>query len=87
MVESLVGRITEINGLESSGKSLLGVTTSSWETQKKGGVAVYIDTETSVSQEFMQVIGIDMSKMLYLHLETVEDIFKIEEIVTKVRES
>ena len=59
------------------------------ETQKKGGVEkVYIDTETSVSQEFMQVIGIDMNKMLYLHLETVEDIFEaIEEIVTKVRES
>ena len=82
-----VGRITEINGLESSGKSLLGAHILA-ETQKKGGVAVYIDTETSVSQEFMDVIGIDMSKMLYLHLETVEDIFEaIEEIVTKVRES
>ena len=82
-----VGRITEINGLESSVKSLLGAHILA-ETQKKGGVAVYIDTETSVSQEFMQVIGIDMNKMLYLHLETVEDIFEaIEEIVTKVRES
>jgi len=82
-----VGRITEINGLESSGKSLLGAHLLA-ETQKKGGVAVYIDTETSVSQEFMSVIGIDMGKMLYLHLETVEDIFEaIVEIVTKVRES
>ncbi len=44
-----VGRITEINGLESSGKSLLGAHILA-ETQKKGGVAVYIDTETSVSQ-------------------------------------
>ena len=58
-----VGRITEINGLESSGKSLLGAHMLA-ETQKKGGVAVYIDTETSVSQEFMQVIGIDMNKQL-----------------------
>ena len=82
-----VGRITEINGLESSGKSLLGAHILA-ETQKKGGVAVYIDTETSVSQEFMEVIGLDLSKMLYLHLETVEEIFEaIEEIVTKVRES
>ena len=82
-----VGRITEINGLESSGKSLLGAHILA-ETQKKGGVAVYIDTETSVSQEFMEVIGLDLYKMLYLHLETVEDIFEaIEEIVTKVRES
>ena len=82
-----VGRITEINGLESSGKSLLGAHILA-ETQKKGGVAVYIDTETSVSHEFMEVIGLDLSKMLYLHLETVEEIFEaIEEIVTKVRES
>ena len=82
-----VGRITEINGLESSGKSLLGAHILA-ETQKKDGIAVYIDTETSVSQEFLEVIGLDMSKMLYLHLETVEDIFEaIEEIVIKVRES
>jgi len=82
-----VGRITEINGLESSGKSLLGAHILA-ETQKKDGVAVYIDTETAVSEDFLQVIGVDSSKMLYLHLETVEDIFEaIEEIVTKVRES
>ena len=82
-----VGRITEINGLESSGKSLLGAHILA-ETQKKDGIAVYIDTETSVSQEFLDVIGIDMGKMLYLHLETVEDIFEaVEEIVIKVRES
>ena len=38
-----VGRITEINGLESSGKSLIGTHILA-ETQKKGGLAVYIDT-------------------------------------------
>ena len=82
-----VGRITEINGLESSGKSLLGAHILA-ETQKKDGIAVYIDTETSVSQDFLEVLGVDMGKMLYLHLETVEEIFEaIEEIVTKVRES
>ena len=82
-----VGRITEINGLESTGKSLVGAHILA-ETQKKGGVAVYIDTETSVSHDFLEVIGIDVSKMLYLHLETVEDIFEaIEEIVLQVRGS
>ena len=82
-----VGRITEINGLESSGKSLLGAHILA-ETQKKDGISVYIDTETSVSQDFLEVLGVDMGKMLYLHLETVEEIFEaIEEIVTKVRES
>ena len=82
-----VGRITELNGLESSGKSLIGAHLLA-ETQKKGGVAVYIDTETAVSTEFLGSIGVDVQSMLYLHLETVEDIFSaIEEIVAKVRES
>jgi len=82
-----VGRITEINGLESSGKSLIGAHILA-ETQRKGGVAVYMDTETSVSREFLEAIGIDVSNMLYLHLETIEDIFEaIEKIVVKIRES
>ena len=82
-----VGKITELNGLEGSGKSLIGSHLLA-STQKQDGIAVYIDTETSVSQEFLEVIGVDFSKMLYLHLETVEDIFEaIDEIVTKVRES
>jgi len=82
-----VGRITEINGLESSGKSLIGTHILS-ETQKRGGVAVYIDTETSVSREWLETIGVDVSKLLYLHVETVEDIFEcIESIIVKIRES
>ena len=82
-----VGKITELNGLEGSGKSLIGSHLLA-STQKKDGIAVYIDTESAVSQEFLRVIGLDLGKMLYLHLETVEEIFEaIEEIVTKVRES
>jgi len=82
-----VGRITEINGLESSGKSLIGTHILA-ETQKRGGVAVYIDTETSVSREWLETIGVNVQDLLYLHVETVEDIFEcIESIVTKIRES
>ena len=82
-----VGRITEINGLESSGKSLIGTHILA-ETQKRDGVAVYIDTETSVSREWLETIGVDVSKLLYLHVETVEDIFEcIESIIVKIRES
>ena len=82
-----VGRISEINGLESSGKSLIGAHILA-QTQKRGGVAVYMDTETSVSREFLETIGVDVGNMLYLHLETVEDIFDaIERIIVKVRES
>ena len=81
------GRITEINGLEGSGKSLIGAHALA-ATQKKDGLAVYIDTESAVSSEFLQAIGIDTENMLYIHLETVEEIFDtIETIVTKIRES
>ena len=82
-----VGKITELNGLEGSGKSLIGFHLLA-STQRKGGVAVYIDTESAVSPEFLQAIGVDTTSMLYVHLETVEEIFDtIETIVTKIRES
>ena len=81
------GRITEINGLEGTGKSLIGAHALA-STQKKGGLAVYIDTESAVSSEFLRSIGVDTKSMMYIHLETVEDIFDaIETIVTKIRES
>ena len=82
-----VGKITELNGLEGCGKSLVGAHALT-STQKKGGLAVYIDTESAVSQEFLQALGVDISKMLYVQLETVEEIFEtIEHIVAKIRES
>ena len=81
------GRITEINGLEGSGKSLIGAHALA-STQQKDGLAVYIDTESAVSSEFLQAIGVNTDSMLYVHLETIEDIFDtIETIVTKIRES
>ena len=58
------------------------------ETQKKGGLAVYIDTESATSSEFLTAIGVDLKKMLYVPLETVEEIFEtIETIVEGVRKS
>lgn len=80
-----VGRIVEVTGLESSGKSLLAAHLLA-STQKKGGVSVFIDTEYAVAPEFLSAIGVNIPKMVYLNLTTVEDIFdKIEEIIVLTR--
>lgn len=81
------GRITELTGLEGSGKSLVAASMIA-DTQRRGGVGVLIDTETAVNPEFFTAIGIDMKKMLYVHLVTVEDIFEaVVDIIEKVRTS
>jgi recombination protein RecA len=82
-----VGRIVEITGLEQSGKSLVSAHLLA-ETQKLGGVAVLIDTETAVSREFLEAIGVDVSKLLYVSADSVEQIFDFTEtIIEKVRET
>jgi recombination protein RecA len=80
-----VGRIAEVTGLEQSGKSLVSAHLLA-ETQKQGGVAVLIDTETAVSREFLEAIGVDVAKLLYVSADSVEQIFEFTEtIIEKVR--
>ena len=82
-----VGRIIEITGLEASGKSLLAAHALA-DTQKKGGLAVYIDTENAISREFLEAIGVNLKDMLYVPLETIEDIFDaMDSIVESVRKN
>tara|TARA_R110001583_G_scaffold3293_6_gene21283 strand:- start:1209 stop:2333 length:1125 start_codon:yes stop_codon:yes gene_type:complete len=82
-----IGRITEITGMEASGKSLVSAQILA-NTQKQGGLGVFIDTENACNEDFLQALGIDTSKLLYIQLETIEDIFEvIDNIITKVRES
>jgi len=82
-----VGKLVEFTGLEASGKSLLAAHVLA-ETQKRGGIAVYIDTESAFNPDFMNAIGLNMENMLYMQIETIEDIFQsIENIITSVRNS
>jgi recombination protein RecA len=82
-----IGRIVEFNGLEASGKSLLAAHSIA-SAQEKGGLGVYIDTENALSKDFLEAIGVDVEKMLYVQLDTVEQIFQtIEQIITTIRES
>jgi recombination protein RecA len=82
-----VGRIIELTGLEQTGKSLVATHLLA-ETQKKDGVAVLIDTETAVNRDFMEAVGVDISKLLYVPADSVEQIFDImETIIERVRKT
>jgi len=82
-----VGKMVEFNGLEGSGKSLLSAHVVA-DTQKKGGVAVVIDTENAAAPEFWKSLGVDVKKLLYVQCETVEDIFEqMEKMIAIVRKS
>lgn len=82
-----VGRISEISGLEASGKSLLAAYALR-STQEMGGLAIYIDTESAVSREYLTAIGVDIENLMYIQLDTVEDVFdSIESIIGRVRGS
>lgn len=82
-----VGRIIEIMGETAAGKSLLTASILA-QCQRKGGLAIYIDTENAVANEFFEMLGMDLSKMIYAPIETIEDAFAvIETIIEKVRVS
>jgi len=84
-----VGRITEIFGAESCGKTLLA-TMALIETQKKGGIAVFLDYEHAFSLSRAKQLGLNDSKdqWIYKQPETAEDGFKmIEAIANAVRDA
>jgi recombination protein RecA len=77
------GRITELLGWEGAGKSLMAAHMMA-NVQKEGGVAILLDTENAVNQDFFNAIGLDFNKVVYAQPETVEEIF---EIIEKIIES
>jgi recombination protein RecA len=82
-----VGRIAELNGLEGTGKSLIAAHILA-NTQKKGGVGIMMDTEYAAAPAFWSAVGCDLSKLPYVKVFTVEQIFeKIEETIGTVRKA
>jgi recombination protein RecA len=82
-----IGRITEIAGTESSGKSLMAIHMIK-DTIKKGGVPIYFDTENASSVDFMKRVGVDVNKLTYIQPKTIEEVFSIAESTIKhVREN
>jgi len=80
-----VGRLTEISGGEGAGKTLLASYILA-NTQKKGGIAIYIDSEHAASIEVLERVGVDIDKLIYVQASTIEEVFQaMETIVTKVQ--
>lgn len=80
-----VGRIVELAGLPGAGKSLLA-DLAILNTQKMGGVGIIVDTENARSPDLLQSLGIDMDKLLYFQIDTIEEIFEIlEKMIIKIK--
>jgi|TARA_R110002126_G_scaffold220439_4_gene365864 recombination protein RecA len=82
-----VGKLTTIAGESASGKSLV-VTQILANTQKMGGLAVYIDTENAASPDFMEQLGLDTkNNFMYVQPGTIEEVFEtIERLICLIRE-
>jgi|GEM_PF-1069581 recombination protein RecA len=79
------GKITELNGLNSSGKSLL-LATILVENQKKGGISIFLDNEFAVDGTFYEAIGMNLDQLVYSQIEYIEDMLDaITEITLKIR--
>ena len=76
------GRVIEIYGPESSGKTTLCLHIVS-EAQKTGGVAAYIDAEHALDPEYAKKIGVKLDKLLISQPDTGEQALDIVEALVK----
>jgi recombination protein RecA len=76
------GRIIEIYGPESSGKTTLAYHVIA-EAQKKGGIAAFIDAEHALDPEYARNIGVDTEKLLISQPDTGEQALEIAETLVR----
>ena len=72
------GRITEIYGPESSGKTTLAMHCIA-EAQKKGGIAAFIDAEHAFDKSYAEKLGIDTENLLISQPDNGEQALEITE--------
>ena len=76
------GRIIEIYGPESSGKTTLALHTIA-EAQKAGGTAAFIDAEHALDPEYASRIGVNTSELLISQPDNGEQALEIVETLTR----
>ncbi|MBV9905252.1 MAG: recombinase RecA [Alphaproteobacteria bacterium] len=70
------GRVIEVYGPESSGKTTLALHVVA-EIQKKGGIAAYIDAEHAMDPVYAKKLGVDIDEMLISQPDTGEQALEI----------
>ncbi len=76
------GRVTEIYGPESSGKSTLAMHVVA-EAQRNGGVCAYIDAEHAMDPVYAAAIGVDVDQLLISQPDTGEQALEICDMLTR----
>jgi len=76
------GRIVEIFGPESSGKTTLALTVGA-HAQKKGGVAAFIDAEHALDPSWARRIGVNIDDLLVSQPDTGEQALEICELLVR----
>jgi recombination protein RecA len=76
------GRVVEIYGPESSGKTTLTLHAIA-EIQRQGGVAAFIDAELAFDLRYAKAVGIDLGKLLVSQPDCGEQALDIAELLTR----
>src|SRR6187401_608608 len=76
------GRVIEIFGPESSGKTTLALQTIA-QAQKLGGVAAFVDAEHALDAQYAQKLGIDLENLLVSQPDNGEQALEIVEVLVR----
>ena len=76
------GRVTEIFGPESSGKTTLALSVVA-NAQRAGGAAAYIDAEHALDVDYAKKLGVDIDNLLVSQPDTGEQGLEITEILVR----
>ncbi len=76
------GRVTEIYGPESSGKSTLAMHVVA-EAQRNGGICAYVDAEHAMDPVYAKNIGVDVDELLISQPDTGEQALEIVDMLVR----
>jgi recombination protein RecA len=76
------GRVIEVYGPESSGKTTLALHVVA-EIQKKGGIAAYVDAEHALDPVYASKLGVDINEMLISQPDTGEQALEITDTLVR----